>query len=380
MKAGAGAEMQQRGRHHLYCGLLALLMSVGVVGCGRTELVRYSLDRPDASVDAGRDAGVDAGRLDAGFDAGIDAGCLDRPVPVTPAFPTVMLMIDRSGSMLDNLDGTDAGLGASRWEILQRSLRAVLPPLDQQLALGAVTYPQQMTSCSAPTTADLAPARGNVNALLTMLAGMEPLGGTPTAGVVTAASSTLLNTPTASSARALVLATDGAPNCNFGLDQDTCVCTSTPQIHPNCDGVTLCLDDTATIEAISTVFRDTRIPTYVIGIGSQLNQWSGMLDRMAIAGGAPRMGTPRYYSVANQNELTDAFTRITAQLTRCTFLVNGVGANEPLTVKVDGVDVPAGPNGWEWNNVQRTELVLHGMSCDRVAMGSTASALVECAP
>ncbi|MBL8912366.1 MAG: hypothetical protein JNM17_16865, partial [Archangium sp.] len=54
---------------------MALLMSVGVVGCGRTELVRYSPDRPDASVvDAGRDAGIDAG-VDAGFDAGIDAGC-----------------------------------------------------------------------------------------------------------------------------------------------------------------------------------------------------------------------------------------------------------------------------------------------------------------
>lgn len=372
----------KRGRHHIYCWLLALLMSVGVVGCGRTELVRYSPDRPDASVvDAGRDAGGDAG-FDAGIDAGIDAGCLDRPVPMTPAFPTVMLVIDRSGSMVDNLDGTDAGMGASRWEILQRSLSTVLPPLDQQLALGAIIYPAENTlRCDLPSGSDLVPARGNVNPLLDLMRRTSPTGGTPTAAVLGIASQTLLNTPTASSARALVLATDGAPNCNTALNPSTCVCTSPPTTPGvNCGSDTLCLDDTQTINTITATFRDERIPTYVIGIGSQLNQWAGPLDRMAVAGGAPRMGTPRYYSVANQNELTDAFTRITAQLTRCTFLVNGVGPNEPLTVRVNGVDVAQGPNGWEWTNVARTELVLHGVSCDQVAMGSTASALVECAP
>lgn len=376
--------MTRRALHHITCGSLALLMSAGVVGCGRTELVRYSLERPDASVDAGRDAGVDAGRdagLDAGFDAGTDAGCMDRPVPMTPAFPTVMLVIDRSGSMEDDLDGRpDAGAGLSRWEVLQRSLSTVLPPLDQQLALGAVTYPQDMTSCDVPTAADLAPARGNVNALLALLRGITPEGGTPTAGVVGTAAATLLNTPTASSARALVLATDGAPNCNFALNPDTCTCTAPPVSRPNCDGVTLCLDDTRTIDAISTVFRNSGIPTYVIGLGSQLNQFAGMLDRMAVAGGVPRMGTPRYYSVTSQTELTDAFTRITSQLTRCTFLVSNLALNEPLTVRVDGVEVPEGPTGWEWADGMHTELVLRGMVCDRVAMGGMTSGAVECAP
>ena len=96
----------------LACALLAS-------GCGRTEVVRYSLEPPDASVDAGHDAGIDAGidaGFDAGFDAGIDAGidagpCLPRPVPLVPAVPTVMFVIDRSGSMTEDLDGrADAGV------------------------------------------------------------------------------------------------------------------------------------------------------------------------------------------------------------------------------------------------------------------------------
>ena len=62
-------------------------------GCGRTEVVRYTLEPPDASVDAGRpDAGRDAGPPDAGPpDAGHpDAGpCIPRPLPLQPAVPTV---------------------------------------------------------------------------------------------------------------------------------------------------------------------------------------------------------------------------------------------------------------------------------------------------
>ena len=100
---------------------------------------------------------------------------------------------------------------------------------------------------------------------------------------------------------------------------------------------------------------------------------------MAVAGGVPRQGVgPRYYSVANQMELTDAFARITAQLTKCTFLLNGLSPSDTFTLQVDGVAVAQGPNGWEWLDQANGELALHGMPCDRAAGGATASVLVDC--
>ncbi|MFT3710346.1 MAG: vWA domain-containing protein [Archangium sp.] len=351
-----------------------------LVGCGRTELVRYSLERPDASVDAGFDAGVRDAGFDAGIDAGFDAGCVDRPVPMTPAVPTVMFVIDRSGSMLQDLDGNeDAGMGRSRWEVLDRSLSAVLPPLDQQVAMGLLMFPQANTSCEVSATVDLSPALGNAAGLQSRMRASDVVGGTPTSVAVGVASQHLLSLTTATSARALVLATDGAPNCNFALDVDTCTCTSAPLSSPNCDGVTLCLDDLRTVASLQRAFQNN-VPTYVIGLGSGLNQFRSTLDRMAVAGGVPRMGAgDRYYSASNQAELDDAFTRITAQLTKCTYLVTGLGINEPLTVRVDGQIIPEGPTGWDWSDRARGELVLHGMTCDRVAMmGSDADALVEC--
>jgi hypothetical protein len=282
--------------------------------------------------------------------------------------------------MEEDLDGRpDAGPGLSRWDVLERSLRSVLPPLDQRIAMGSLMYPVRGQSCVVPSNVDLSPALGNANRLVSLIALSSPLGGTPTSDALNAAASHLQTIRTATSARALILATDGAPNCNFALQNSTCVCTAPPVVNPNCDSATHCLDDTLSITTLGNLFRNSRIPTYVIGLGSSLNQFAGTLDRMAVAGGVPRMGIgARYYSANNQTELTDAFSRVTSQLTRCTYLVSGVQPNDPLTFRVGGVDVPEGPAGWEWLDPSKGELVLNGMPCDSVAGGATPTVLVEC--
>ena len=310
-------------------------------GCGRTEVVRYTLPPPDASIDAGR---PDAGRPDAGPP---DAGPPDAGPP-------------------------DAG------PCMPRPLPLVLPPLDQQIAMGALMFPLPTQQCSSPSNVDLSPAQGNASRLLGLFTSSTPLGGTPTSEALDVAAAHLRTLHTATSARALILATDGAPNCNEALMNSTCVCTMTPQFNPNCDDPTHCLDDTRTVQSLRTLFSQS-LPTYVIGLGSQLNLFASTLDQMAVAGGVPRMGIgARYYSVGNQAELTDAFGRITAQLTKCTFLLNGLGANDTFAVSVDGVEVPEGPTGWEWLNQVNGELALHGMACDRAAGGATATVLVDC--
>ena len=100
---------------------------------------------------------------------------------------------------------------------------------------------------------------------------------------------------------------------------------------------------------------------------------------MAVAGGVPRMGVgPRYYSITSQLELTDAFNRITAQLTKCTFLLNGLGPNDTFTLQVGNVPVAEGPDGWQWLDQANGELALRGMACDSAAGGALASVLVDC--
>ena len=357
----------------------ACALTLGLA-CGRTEVVRYVDDepRPDAGRDAGTpDAGRDAGTPDAGHDAGLpDGGCDPRPALITPAVPTVMFVIDRSGSMADDLDGNSDG-GPSRWDVLETSLRQVLPPLDQQLSIGALMYPVSGSACSVPFGVDLSPARGNTNRLLALFS-TQPVGGTPTFEAARAAAAHLATLRTASAARALVVTTDGAPNCNPSFDPRTCTCTRPPQ-QGVCQPQANCLDDTRTIDGLRDLYLNSNLPTYVVGLGSGLNQFAYVLNQMAVAGGVPRTdaGTS-YYSAQSAAELTDAFSRITAQLTRCTYLVDGLLPDDTFTLEIDGVAVPEGPDGWQWLNEANGELGLLGRSCDAVANGSAPSVLVDC--
>ncbi len=361
--------------------LSAVLILSGALACGRTEVVHFVVFPPDASVPVGDAGAPDAGPADAGPpDAGpLDAGCEPRSLPLEPAVPTVMFLFDRSGSMTDDLDGNADG-GPSRWSVLTRSMRQVLPPRDQQLAMGALFYPTAgLDSCNVPGAVDLSPALGNANALLALFA-TPPKGGTPTSAAVDLAATHLACLRAANTARALVVTTDGAPNCNGALNPFTCTCTLATVTPTGCANAEGCLDDVRTVQQLSDLVRTAHLPTYVVGLGSQLNQYANTLDQMAVAGGAPRVGTGhRYYAADSEPELTDAFTRITSQLARCTYLTNTtLGPHDAFEVLVGGDVITPGPNGWEWTDQANGELTLRGAACDRAAAGVVASALIEC--
>ena len=73
---------------------------------------------------------------------------------------------------------------------------------------------------------------------------------------------------TANSARALVLATDGASDCNTALNASTCRCVGGGSgAGRGCGSGDRCLDDTRTVKVISS-YETKGLPTYVVGIQS----------------------------------------------------------------------------------------------------------------
>ena len=230
------------------CGIAAALASCGA----RTGLLA---PEPDASV------------IDAGDDAEA-VKCHPGSFTLAKARPTVMFVVDRSGSM--NTRFSSAG---SRWAVLGKALASALPPVDPTMQIGLLVFPlagssRSDTSCGLPGAVNLLPALHNVQPLLGVLGSTGAGGATPTADAISLAGKALLGVRTAKSARAMVLATDGGPNCNSALDPATCVCADLGQ---NCrrDGA-LCLDDKRTVSRIAG-FADHRmqIPLWV-GTGAYL--------------------------------------------------------------------------------------------------------------
>jgi len=195
---------------------------------------------------------------------------------------SAILVVDRSGSMRENtLDG------APKWNALLAALAAVLPRIEHNVALGLVMFPQPGAACGLRTTLDLEPQLNAAGAILARLRASTPDGPTPTAGAVEVAGRWFVDHPAVDGERYLLLATDGAPNCNPALD----------------------LDVARTVETIDR-FRRQEVFTYVVGLNGA-GAFASVLDAMADAGGRARATTPRFYPANTVADLASEFSTIT---------------------------------------------------------------------
>jgi hypothetical protein len=163
-------------------------------------------------------------------------------------------------------------------------------------------------------------------------------------------------------ARALVLATDGAPDCNATLQPHTCRCASPP-----CNAATRCLDDKSTVDKISASLAEG-IPTYVIGIETAGDtSFSDVLNAMALAGGRPQTGAAQsYYAARTASELDAALMTVSQQVGACVFLTTSVpNAGGTIQLVLDGNVLS--DSQWSWQDRNNGEIVLGAELCQELA-------------
>ncbi len=340
------------------------MLALVFVACGRTELVHYTFP-PGEPPDAGKEL----------------VPCVTGMVTPEPAIPAVMLVVDRSGSMNFDFAGNSGPpfgeplTGPRRWAALKQSLASTLNEFDEQVAFGMVQFPGD-DLCGVSSSIDLLPRAGNAGEVLVRLL-RGPSGGTPTFEAITAAAGQLRSVK----GQALVLITDGDPNCNSDLDPDTCACTA-PLVGfpPSCRESTACRDAERTVKGLRILREEQDIVTYVVGVGSSSTSVVLALDNMAIAGGVPRMrGAHSFYSGTTEIELAEALTAISTRLTRCTWATGTrLGPNDVVEVTVGGQVVPHGALGWDWVDASSGDLSLRGMWCERAAAGEPVRLRLEC--
>lgn len=319
----------------------------------------------------------------------------DGPVPCTPgrfdfdpATAQLMFVIDRSGSMAYTLDGREPNPGETdRWTILRNGLATALTGFDQEVAMGAKFYPATFTNpalqCDVNPGIDVQIKLGNASSIVQVFDDTAPIGGTPTAEALRIAAEHV--SKIRGIARTLVLATDGAPNCNFDHPTSPCVCTSAdPNACNPVDDVSLCLDDAVTIATVKNIADVQKVPVYVIGIGSTENAtFRKVLDDMAVAGGRSKPTSPRYYSAATTTELNTALTSIRDSVSSCTFLTPSAPTDpDAITVEVAGVIIKRDPSrteGWDWIDQSYGTLALFGQACIDAQKGTAkVSGVVRC--
>ncbi len=317
--------------------------------------------------------------------------CKDGEFDLKPSSLEVIFVIDRSGSMAAGLTGDNSG--KSKWVILRDALTPMVQSLATKMTVGAKFYPEAhdgrfrdpSVACRVDLSVSDEPAM-NTNFLGTFST-TQPAGGTPTADALRATVDYLSKHEDRSVSRFLILATDGAPNCNGddSLDSRTCVCTTTdPEgCRTGSSNPYNCLDDSRTVKVIKDALATHFVPTFVIGIGeTERPEFLDVLDRMAVAGGRGRDAAPHYYSARSRSDLGDALGAIERNLSACTYVTpSRPETPDAITVRVGGKVLlrdTTHQSGWDWLDRDFGKIGFYGSSCDGVAQGGGATVKVDC--
>ncbi len=304
-------------------------------------------------------AGMTGSGTDSDTSTGTDTDvCADADVTFEPQIPTVMLLIDQSGSMTAKFGGT------TRWQAVYDALLnnkdgLVLELEDQvRFALGLYTSFNGNDGGECPVITEVSAGLGNYASIEAIYSASKPEDETPTGESILAVMDSLLNDPEKGD-KVIVLATDGEP--------DTCAVPN-PQTGQD-----------VSVAAAVTAF-DAGIKTFVISVGSQVSDKH--LQDMANAGVGVQKGDPDapFYKANNKDALVSAFQEIINGVRDCTLILDGQvqeGFEDQCIVNVNGDDVPyLDPDGWQLNEPSEIELV--GKACQAIQQGEV-SISIKCA-
>lgn len=345
----------------------AALLAATIAGCAADDRALAVPPGPGAG-DPAR-AAADAGPRGDDLET-----CGTIALSVRPRAPTVVLLVDRSGSMAGPFLGAP---DRSRWEALREGLFAppagdlaafrggVVRTLAPDVRFGLALYTAQHdTACPALVRA--APAFDQSNALARVFdASPPPMDGkTPTGAAIHAVLDALVaESPPGDGPTYLVLATDGDP--------DRCDAPSTR-------------DDVARSRSVEAVRRgfSLGIRTFVVALGEIQ---ATHLQALANAGAglpAPVDGGPAapYWFPREAGSLGDSLWQAVGAGLSCRLEIDGrVDPHRACegSLRIDGEAVPCDAPGGGWRALDASHLELLGATCDALRRGEVRAIAAE---
>lgn len=327
-----------------------------------------SLSSPGSTGTLGRGLVLDSSPIQVS-DAAPPA-CVDLDVEFERVTPTVVLLIDQSGSMLRNFPQKAGEPSRSRWDTVVHTLAnedGFLKRLSASVRFGMALYtsdkgfgPQGDRVCPQLTQIENI-ALGSFEDIKELLQDPQngPDGDTPTAESITAVAEQLAAF-TEEGPKSIILATDGEP--------DTC------EIFNPANREEEALTRAAAVSAV-TAAHAQGIATRVISVGRDVSL--DHLTEVAIAG-AGGDTTAQAFQALDTQALENAFNDIIGSVRTCDFELGGTVLLDEAqrgTVVLDGEALQFGdPDGWEMPDEQTLRLL--GNACE-TAQGSAAELTIK---
>ncbi len=248
----------------------------------------------------------------------------------------MLIVLDQSGSMMDQVSGT------AKWTAASSAVKSVTATNGQAVRFGLELFPAiSSTKCQAgsiavPVGPDTAPTIASTLPVKAAGSG-TPIG----ASLAAADAAPELVDPTRSNF--VLLVTDGKENCNG--------------------------DPVSVVQDMFT----KGIKTFVVGFGSEVD--ATMLSDMATAGGTARAGAQAYYQADDPASLDAAMASIAAGAIGCDYkLAQAPPDPSKVFVFVNGQQATrdaSKANGWDYS-VDTNRVTLYGPTCDTVSQDPSA--------
>lgn len=294
---------------------------------------------------------------------GAAGDCGTTTVKTSRAPSDMLIVLDRSLSMTYSTEddctcgNTRGGIGqpcansatcTDRWTAVKTAVAATVAA-DSSIAWGleffaSPTASGGSASCSVANAPQVPIGANNGNTIQSQIAAASPGSYTPTAAAIDVATS-YLKTVNDGNSKAILLATDGEPNCPRGGNSSD--------------------DDLPGAVKSVTAAATAGFPVYVVGIGPQSS--IANLNQLASAG-----GTGNYYPATSPQQLTDALSQIAKIVASCTF-TSAQPPQDPSLVYVyvdKNLVQQSTSDGWSFGASNST-IELHGSYCDDFLSGKT---------
>jgi len=300
-----------------------------------------------------------------GGPAGMNCGSVDTP-PATPILSDVLIVLDASAAMNDDATDTpcSGGCGASsKWAQTVAAIEKLVGDTELTVNWGLQIFPDPGTACgvAGSVAVPVGPARATaiaaaIGARTSANGGVIAGGDAPIRDAVRGATDHLSRL-TEVGPKLILLATAGEPSCPVGGSDAGAG------------------DATGAVQAIVDA-RNAGVPTTVLGIAAAGGMAAMTLDAMAVEGGVPRTGSPRYTPVANIGELTSGSHTLIAVKPPCILAVpqppSDATSRSRIRVRVDDTEIPRDPNhlnGWDFFDPSQSAVELYGPACETLMSG-----------
>ncbi|HWB81354.1 MAG TPA: VWA domain-containing protein [Nannocystaceae bacterium] len=251
--------------------------------------------------------------------------------------PNVLIVLDRSASMLDEV------AGGPKWDVARDAIDQITMQYADDVRWGLMLFPGFDQGCNdgAECTEGMVftdPAEGTSPTIETFLDD---------------ASTCMFGTPIAENLDSLV---------DYAGLEDT---TRDNYILLVTDGMATCNDPVPSVTTLRN--EDPEIRTFVVGFGGEVDP--DQLNAMAQEGGTALPGDPQYYQADDADQLAMAFADIAGHVLSCVFVLDEAPPDvDELYAFFDMMQIPRDPshmNGWDYDPTTNT-VTFYGPACDTI--------------